>query len=304
MAMDLDTQIRKNKAATTRLFVIMFVLLAALIYAISFIFLGSILVTAVIAIVVGVLYLAMASSFSVKAILKSARARDPNPMVREERLLVQVVEEMAIAAQIPMPKVYVQESNDINAFATGRKPEEGIVCVTTGALRDLNREELEGVIAHEMSHIKNYDIRVTTYAIALIGIIAMLGEIVFRMMFFGGLRGGGGDSKGGLPMLVIFLVSLVLVILAPLLSRMVYLAISRKREYLADATGAHLTRNPEGLANALEKILNDKPEPHHGDRTVASLYFANPFKRRHGDSVWATHPPLEKRIAVLRGQQR
>ena len=226
--------------------------------------------------------------------------------MREEKLLLYKVEELALAAQMPVPKVYVQEDDDINAFATGKDPEHGIVCVTTTALRELSQEELEGVLAHELSHIKNYDIRVTLYAIALIGIIAMFAEIVIRSLFFGGMRGGGRGKEGGIAILVIFLVALVFMILAPLLSRLVYFAISRKREYLADATGASLSRNPEGLARALEKIKARQPSPHHGDRTVASLYFDNPFRklgRREKGSVWSTHPPLDDRIARLRGQR-
>ncbi len=300
----LDEQIRHNKNRTLRLFVVLFAVLFVLVFAIGVVLGYPPYATGAFALVFGLFYFWMSSSFSVAAILRSARARPANPQVREEKLLLYKVEELALAAQIPVPKVYVQEDTDINAFATGRRPEEGIVCVTTGAIRSLDPEELEGVLAHELSHIKNYDIRVTTYAIALIGIIAMLGEIVFRSLFWGGARHGGGDRKGGgLPMLVIFLVSLALIILAPLLSRMVYFAISRQREYLADASGAHLSRNPEGLARALEKIAGRVPEPSHGDRTVASLYLDNPFRRRgHRGSAFSTHPPLEERIRRLRGQ--
>jgi heat shock protein HtpX len=194
------------------------------------------------------------------------------------------------------PKVYIQEDKDINAFATGKKPEESIVCFTTGALAALDQEELQGVVAHELSHIRNYDIRVTTYAIALIGLIAMVGEMVVRSVFFNGAR--HGRREGGHPILLI--VALVLVILAPILSRMVYFAISRRREYLADASGAQLTRNPEGLARALQKIGGTQPEPSHGDRTVASLYLDNPFRRGVRESAFSTHPPIEKRIERLR----
>ncbi len=303
----LDEQIRRNKAATARLFVVVFALLFALVFAIGVVLGYPPVFTAVLALVIGLVYFAIASASSTAAILRSARARPADPNVREEKLLLYKVEELAIAAQLPMPKVYVQEDDDINAFATGKTPEQGIVCVTTAALHSLDQEEMEGVLAHELSHIKNYDIRVTTYAIALIGLIAMLGEIVFRSLFWGGARRGGrGKEGGGLPMLVIFLVSLVLIILAPLLSRLVYFAISRKREFLADATGATLSRNPEGLASALEKIASRQPVPHHGDRTVASLYLDNPYRRlggRQRSSVWSTHPPLEERIARLRGMR-
>lgn len=300
----LDEQIRRNKNATVRLFVIVFLLLAAMVFSIGLVLGYPPYVTLVMALVFGGIYLAIASSSGQSAILKSARARPANPAIREEKLLLYKVEELALAAQMPVPKVYVQEDDDINAFATGKDPEHGIVCVTTTALRELDPEELEGVLAHELSHIKNYDIRVTLYAIALIGLIAMLAEIVFYALFFGGRRGGNREG-GGAAMLIIFLVAIAFMILAPILSRLVYFAISRKREYLADATGASLSRNPEGLASALEKIAARQPRPHHGDRTVASLYFDNPFRklgRREKGSVWSTHPPLSDRIARLRGQ--
>jgi heat shock protein HtpX len=305
MVVMLDEQVARNKRRTVMLFVVVFLIVVLLVMAIGYVFLGNILVTGVLALVIGLVYLGIASSTGTAAILKSARARPANPAIREEKLLLYKVEELALAAQIPVPKVYVQEDDDINAFATGKDPEHGIVCVTTTALRELDQEELEGVLAHELSHIKNYDIRVTLYAIALIGIIAMLGEIVFYSLFWGGGRRGGSREGGGGAMLIVFLVSLVIIILAPLLSRMVYFAISRSREYLADATGASLSRNPEGLARALEKIGARQPRPHRGDRTVASLYFDNPFRqlgRRERGSVFSTHPPIAERVRRLRGR--
>lgn len=296
MAFDFHAQIRRNKAATLRLFILVFVIVAAIVYVLGYYFFGNILVTAVLAVIVGLVYLAITSAFSVDAILKSARARPANPQIREEKLLIYKVEELSIAAGLPPPKVYVQDDDDINAFATGKDPKRAVVCVTTTALRTLSQEELEGVLAHELSHIKNYDIRVSTYAIALIGLIAILGEITFRAMFF---NRGRRDSVPP----VMLLVGIALAILAPILSRLVYLAISRKREYLADATGASLSRNPEGLASALEKIAGRQPTPHHGDRTVASLYLDNPFRRRGvRGSAWSTHPPIEDRIRRLRGR--
>jgi heat shock protein HtpX len=295
--MMLDDQIRRNKAATIRLFFVVFLVLALLVFAVGVILGYPPYVTLVLAVLFGSIYLAIAAGSGVPAILKSARARPANPNLREEKLLLYKVEELAIAAQIPVPQVYVQEDDDINAFATGKDPQHGIVCVTTTALQTLDQEELEGVLAHELSHIKNYDIRVSTYAIALIGLIAMLGEITIRALFF---SGGRRDSKAS-PILIV--VALVFVILAPFLSRLVYFAISRRREYLADASGAMLSRNPEGLANALEKIAARQPTAHRGDRTVASLYLDNPFRRRGArSSVWSTHPPIEERIKRLRGQ--
>ena len=304
-ALMLDDQIRRNKYATVRLFIAVFAILAMMIFAIGVVLGYPPYVTLFMALVIGGIYLAIASSSGTSAILKSARARPANPAIREEKLLLYKVEELCIAAQIPMPKVYIQEDDDINAFATGKDPAHGIICVTTTALQELDQEELEGVIAHELSHIKNYDIRVTLYAIALIGLIAMLAEIVFRSMFFGGGRNRGGGKEGGAAMLIVFLVAIAFMILAPILSKMVYFAISRKREFLADATGAHISRNPDGLARALAKIGARQPRPHHGDKTVASLYFDNPFRklgRKERGSLFSSHPPIEERIRRLRGQ--
>lgn len=293
-------QVEHNKRATVWLFVWVFLLLWSMVFAIGFLLGYPPFIVGPLALIFGLIYLGSASSFSIDAILKSARARPADPRIREEKLLIYKVEEMAIAAGLPMPKVYVSESKDINAFATGKDPEHGVIAVTQGALALLDQEELEGVIAHEISHIKNYDIRLQTYSIALIGIIAMLGEIVFWHFIFGGARGGGRRMDPRL-MLILFVVALAIIIFAPMLSRLAHMAISRKREYLADATGAQLSRNPEGLAQALEKIAGTEPqERHRGDRTVASLYLANPLKRTRRESMWATHPPLEERIARLR----
>ncbi|MHB8633806.1 MAG: M48 family metallopeptidase [Thermoplasmatota archaeon] len=299
MAVMLDEQIRRNRSATVWLFVVVFLVVAGLVVSVAYLFGIPLSVAFPIAIVVGLIYLAIASGSSVAAILAASRARPANPNVREEKLLINAVEEMSIAAGLPMPKVYVQEDDDINAFATGRTPQTSIICATTGALRRLDEEELQGVIGHEMSHIRNHDIRVTTYAIALIGLVAILGQIVLRTMFFGGAR-RGRDAGGA--QIILFVVALVFIILSPILSQLVYFAISRRREYLADASGAELTRNPEGLASALAKIEQTQPEPHRGDRAIASVYLDNPFRRGKAESLFSTHPPIEKRIARLRGQ--
>jgi heat shock protein HtpX len=295
----LDDQIRHNKRATVRLFIFMFILLWAIAFSIGVVLGYPPIITGAIALIFGSIYLMGAGSGSVELVLKAARARPIRPQVRAEKLLDYAVEEMALAAGIPKPRVFVQDSADINAFATGRKPEEGVICITTGALAQLNNEEMQGVIAHEMAHIKNYDIRIATYAIAIIGLIAMIGEMLWWGLFFG--RGGGRRGGDARVQAILFVVAIALIILAPIISRVTYLAISRKREYLADATGAQLTRNPEGLASALAKIGAREPEDHHGgDRTVASLYLANPFKRVRKNSLFATHPPIDERVDRLR----
>jgi heat shock protein HtpX len=262
-----------------------------------FLFGGNILIALIFALPVGIGYVLMMYSVSVKTVLSAAKARPANPKIREEKLLIHRVEEISIAAGLPMPKVYVQDSEYINAFATGRNPSEGIVCVTTGALYKLNQEELTGVISHEMSHIKNYDIRVATVTIAVVGAISLLSEIVFYSMFFGGAGRGGRRDGGG----IIVIIALLFAILAPIFARLTYLAISRRREYLADSTGAYLSRNPEGLAKALEKIKKDHPRTKpKGSKTVAPLYISNPFKSQSIRSLWSTHPPIDERIRRLR----
>ncbi|MFB6174904.1 MAG: M48 family metallopeptidase [Candidatus Nanohalobium sp.] len=206
------------------------------------------------------------------------------------RRLYDLMEGLTISSGMPKPELYVQEDDRINAFATGRKPEDGKVCVTTGALERLDKDELEGVLAHELSHIKNQDIMFMTIAVALIGMISILSELLLHSMFF-----GAGDRDA--PPWAIA-AGLILAVLAPISARMVQLAISRKREYLADASGAEMTRYPEGLASALEKIQQQKDQKMDVNKAVSHLYFSNPLKNRA--SFFSTHPPLEKRIERLR----
>lgn len=294
-----EDHIRKNKRNTVIVCTLMALLFIGIVLAFGVIFFrGNILIALIFALPIGVGYVLMMYSISVKTVLSAAKARPANPNVREEKLLIHRVEEMSIAAGLPMPKVYVQDSEYINAFATGKNPSEGIICVTTGALRKLNQEELEGVIAHEMSHIKNYDIRIATVTIAVVGAISLLSEIVFYSMLWGGAGRGGRRDGGGA---IIVIIAFLFAILAPIFARLTYLALSRRREYLADSTGAYLTRNPEGLAKALEKIKLDHPgtKPK-GSKTVAPLYISNPFKAQNVSSLWSTHPPVDERIKRLR----
>jgi len=275
----------------------MVILLFSVIFAIGFILGAPPILTMMLALPIAVFYIFITYSFSVQSVISAAGARPINSQNREEKLLGYKVEEMALAAGIPTPKVYVQDSKDINAFATGHKPEDAVICATTGALQQLNSEELEGVIGHEMSHIRNRDILVMTVTVGVVGAIALIAEIALRMLFFTG--GRSGDRKGGGNIIVV-VIAIIFIILAPIFSRLTYLAISRRREYLADADGAYLTRNPEGLAKALEKIKGDIPDDPKGSKTVAPLYITNPFKRALRDSIWSTHPPLDERIRRLR----
>jgi heat shock protein HtpX len=294
----IEEHIRKNKRDTLFICILMLLLLFSVIFAVGWILGAPPIFSTMIGLPIAIAYILITYSFSVQSVLSAAGARPANPQNRDEKILIFKVEEMALAAGLPTPTAYVQDSKDINAFATGKKPEEAVICATTGALQQLNKEELEGVIGHEMSHIRNRDILVMTVTVGVVGAIALLAEIALRLLFWGNV-GGRGDKKGGGNIFAI--VALVLfIILAPLFSRLTYLAISRKREYLADADGAYLTRNPEGLARALEKIKGDLPDDPKGSKTVAPLYIANPYKRAQRDSIWSTHPPLDERIRRLR----
>ena len=288
-----EEHIRRNQRQTVLVAGFMLLLLFGVVFAVGYALGYPPYATLVVSLLVAGVYVAITWARATSTVLLASQARPANPRVREEKLLLYKVEEMAIAAGQPVPKVYVQDSRDINAFAAGLTPEKSIICVTRGALEQLTQEELEGVLAHEMSHIANHDVRLATVTIGVMGAIAMIAEIGMRMMFF-----GGGRNRKVNP--VILVIAIVGIILAPILSRMTYLFLSRRREYLADATGAQLTRNPEGLAAALEKIRGDLPDDPKGSRTVAALYIANPWKRLQAASVWSTHPPLDERIRRLR----
>lgn len=214
--------------------------------------------------------------------------------------LYRIVENIAITAGLPTPKVYITNDSAPNAFATGRNPEHSVVAVTRGLLEKLDKTELEGVIAHEMSHVGNRDTLLQTVIVVLVGIIALLADMSRRSMFFG--RHSDDDNKAGA---LIFIIGLILMILAPIFAQLMQFAISRKREFLADADGALLTRYPEGLAKALEKIASDPTPLAHANRATAHLYIANPLKSEYVkvSKLFSTHPPIAERIAKLRGME-
>src|ERR671910_1173540 len=219
-------------------------------------------------------------------------------------VLFNVVEEIAIAAGLPMPKVYIIEDSAPNAFATGRDPEHASVAVTSGLLKKLNRDELQGVIAHEMSHVGNFDIRYAMLVGILVGTTVLISDFFLRGLWFGGGRGGrrGGGDGGNQLQLIMMLIAIVLAILAPLFARLLQLSISRQREFLADATAVRLTRNPKGLADALQKISGDREVLEVANRATAHLYIVNPIKRfeKLSNGLFSPHPPMEKRIEILR----
>lgn len=211
------------------------------------------------------------------------------------------IEGLALASGLPKPKLYVVDDDNINAFASGRDPKNAVICVTTGTLKKLNKHELEGVLAHELSHIANYDIRFMTLTAVLVGMIAIISEIFLRSLWYGSLS--GGRDKDNRANVILIVIGIVLAILAPIVVSLVQLAISRKREYTADASGVKFTRSPTGLINALKKIQKEHPlrtqeEKHHYNKAIAPLFISDPFKRKIQD-LFSTHPSLEKRIEIL-----
>jgi len=234
-----------------------------------------------------------------KIVLAMSHAR---PATKQEfPYLYNTVEGLAISAGLPTPRLYVIDDTAPNAFATGRNPEHAAIAVTTGLLQKLNRAELEGVIGHEMSHIGDYDMLLMTLTVVMVGTVALLSDWMLRSFLWGGGR-RRRDSGGGQAGMVLMLVGLVLAILAPIIAQLIRLAISRRREFLADANSARLTRYPEGLASALEKISIDREPLEVANKATAHLYIANPLKDIGGavNSLFSTHPPVEKRIAALR----
>ena len=216
-------------------------------------------------------------------------------------VLFNVVEEMAIASGLPMPKVYIIEDSAPNAFATGRDPEHASVAVTSGLLEKLNRDELQGVVAHEMSHVGNYDIRYAMLVGILVGTTVLISDFFLRGLWFGGGRGRQREG-GGQIQLIMIVIAVVFAILAPLFARLLQLSISRQREYLADATAVQLTRNPKALADALQEISDDHEVLEVANRATAHLYIVNPIKKfeKRAKGLFSTHPPIEERIRILR----
>src|SRR5215210_7194926 len=238
-----------------------------------------------------------------KMVLAASRAKEVTH--DDAPVLFNVVEEMTIAAGLPMPKVYIVDDTAPNAFATGRDPDHASVAVTKGLLEKLDRDELQGVIAHEMSHVANFDIRYSMLVGILVGTTVLISDFFLRGLWFGGGgRGGGrrGGDGGGQLQIIMLLVAIVLAILAPLFARLLQLSISRQREFLADATAVRLTRNPKGLADALQKISGDREVLEAANRATAHLYKVNPIKKfeKRSKGLFSTHPPIEERIKILR----
>ncbi|MCC6710808.1 MAG: M48 family metallopeptidase [Candidatus Pacebacteria bacterium] len=241
--------------------------------------------------------------FSDKIILTLSGAREAN---RAEFFdFYTVAENLSHSQKLPMPKLYVIEDTAMNAFATGRDPEHAVVCATTGLLAKMNRREVEGVIAHELAHIKNYDIRLMSLVTILVGFISLLADWVLRMSYWGGNRRRDNREGDNQLQAIFFVVGMVLALLSPLIAQLIQLAISRKREFLADSSAVAMTKNPAGMISALEKLGSDREPLEAANKATAHLYITNPLKNLHGGvgvfaNLFATHPPLTERIKALK----
>lgn len=285
---DFRDQISRNKWNSFFLMAGIFAVFVLLGYVISFVFEpGFFFIIMIISIIISLGYILFSYYNSDKIAIASVGAKEAKRADYKD--YYNLVEGLTIASGLPMPKLYVMHSPQINAFASGRNPENAVVCVTDGALEKLERRELEGVLSHELSHIANYDIRYMTLVAVMVGMIAIISEIFLRSLWF---RGGGNNEKGNA---IFVIIGIILAILAPIIVSLVQLAISRKREYAADANAVKFTRYPDGLINALKKIKYDNaPQEKKVTKAIAPLFFANPFK-----NLTSTHPPIEKRIQVL-----
>ncbi len=306
MPINFYEQISSNKKKTYLLFLAFFLLVGTLAAILSYIIGGLSIVGGFFLTFFGFLIIVFAlisyyTCDSIVTFMSGAKEADKE----KYKQLINIVEEMSIASGLPMPKVFVIDDTAINAFATGRDPEHSVICVTTGCLTRLNREQLQGVIAHELSHIKNYDIRTMTIATVLVGISVLLSDLILRMFVFGGGRSNNNSKGSGQFEIILIVFAIILALLTPLIANLIKLSISRKREFMADASAVELTRNPEGLASALEVISKDTEPLEAANKATAHLYISDPLKNTKGmwfAGMFNTHPPINERISTLRGQ--
>ena len=296
-------EITRNKRRTVFLILGAMILLGGLGFLISYAFFEGGLVGMVIALAIAGFMSLMSYRYGDRWVLASTRAREVTP--DEEPRLHNIVEGLSLAAGIPKPRVYVVPEAAPNAYATGRNPEHSSIAVTQGLLDQLNRVELEGVIAHELAHVVDRDILVGTVVATLVGAVVLISEFMLRWFWWGGFGGRRGNSRGGGPLaLVFFAVGLLMLILAPIFAQIIKFAVSRRREFLADAQGAMITRYPPGLASALRKISGNTVPMHSANNATAHLWLAQP-SRLQGTGVsfmerlFSSHPPIEERIQIL-----
>jgi heat shock protein HtpX len=288
-------EIAKNKRLSIILTALVSLILFFLIYFIIFFLIPELVLVALpISAFFILLYTYSSYRFGDSVVLSATNAKSAQG--RDYQYLLDTIEGLSIASGIPPPKAYVIESEDLNAFATGRNPENASIAVTTGLVRHLNRQELEGVIGHEIAHIKNRDILFMTLVAVLVGLAAIVSHLILRSFWFG--TGRDRRDKSGI-IIILLIIGVILAVFAPIATRLVQYAVSRKREYLADASGVNLTRYPEGLASALEKIASKNHGRINVSEAISHLFFVDP-KKSSLDSLFATHPPIKERIRRLR----
>jgi len=296
-------QISANKRKTVLLIFLFVVLLTAVGFAVDYFLRGGVVGIVIVAIIVIVSsFVSYFNSDKVALAMAHAKPADPQQYARYHNL----VEGLCIASGLPKPRLYIVDDPAPNAFSTGRNPKHAAIAVTTGLLDKMNRVELEGVLAHELSHIRNYDVLVMTLAVTMVGIIALLSDFFLRIMFWTGGRGGRDDNNSNNPLGIVFaILGFVLLIFAPIIAALMQMAVSRKREYLADASGVQLTRYPPGLISALEKLKDDHTATHFASKATAHLWIEEPLDKESnkGETKWNhlfdTHPPIDDRIHVL-----
>ena len=287
--------IKKNKRESLFIVSIFIIVITLIVYYVCMALdMGTISI--VIALVFSIVSAWSSYYFSDQIVLKLNNAR---PATHEENLqLVNILDSLMVASGLNVqPKLYVVDDPQPNAFATGRNPEHSAICVTTGLLEKLDYYELEGVVGHELGHIKNYDIRLSAVVTVMVGFVVMLSDMFSRFMFYGGNRRKNSESKGNA---IFMLIGLVFLILSPIFGKLMQLAISRKREYMADATSVQFTRNPDGLISALQKISIDPNQLKTANNSTAHMYIANPFRKKKSSNIWSTHPSTEDRIEALK----
>ena len=292
--------IRKNKNKTAIIIAGFIIIITLIVYYICMYFDVSAPFALSIALIISIISSFASYYNSDKIILKATKARPATE--EEDKKLVHIFEAIMVSSGLPCkPRLYVVDDPQPNAVATGRNPEHAIICVTTGLLEKLEYYELEGVIAHEMAHIKNYDILLSAVVTVMVGFIVMLSDIFTRSMFFGGSRRSRSKDNDGSPILM--LIGLVLLILAPILGKIMQMAASRRREFLADSTAVEFTRNPDGLINALRKLDDDPNELKVANKATENMYIVNPFKsdkdKKKKASLFSTHPSIDDRIEAL-----
>lgn len=286
---DFRDQIARNKRNSFFLFILVFAVLIALGYAIGQFVRADFFGFMIIWIIFSIGYIWVSYYFSANISLAAVGAKKADP--KQYRQLYNIVEGLSIASGLPMPKIYIMHDSQINAFASGRDAKNAVVCVTIGAIEKLNKDELEGVLAHELTHIKNYDIRFVTLVAVMVGLISIISEIFLRSLWY-----GNRDSERKNGNAILLVIGIALAIIAPIMVKLVQLAISRRREFMADAGSVEITRYPKGLIEALKKIKGDKPMK--VNQAVAPLFFSDPTKNRI-INLFQTHPPLDERIRIL-----